>query len=53
MTNPRITAMEQKLEETLAKLKVCKDPSTRRSLLAEMRVLLAELDRLVYFPDSE
>jgi hypothetical protein len=52
MSTPRVTAVEQKLAETLAKLKESKDPDIRRTLLTEMRILLAELDRLVYSAPS-
>ena len=47
MTEPGITAVEKRLDETLAKLKKFTDPDIRRNLLAEMRTLIAELDRLV------
>jgi len=52
MSTPAIEAIEQKLDETLAKLKECTEPSVRRSLLAEMRGLISDLDRLVYPPNS-
>jgi hypothetical protein len=50
ITEPRIAAVEQKLDETLAKLKQCKDPDTRRNLLAEMRTLIAELTAMFWPP---
>jgi hypothetical protein len=48
MTGPAIKQLEEKLESILAQLKTVKDPYLRRSLLADMRKLMAELDRLVY-----
>ena len=53
MTDPKVEAIERKLDEKLARLKNCTEPNTRRTLLAEMRVLLAELDHLVYTMNSK
>jgi hypothetical protein len=47
MTEPAIDAVQRKLDETLSRLKATKDPDLRRSLLLEMRLLMAELDGLV------
>jgi hypothetical protein len=48
MRDPAITALEEKLDDVLSKLKKSTDPVLRRNLLAEMRTLMAELDRLVF-----
>ena len=50
MTEPEIQALEQKLDNILARLKATKDPFLRRPLLAEMRVLMAKLDQIVLDP---
>lgn len=50
MTDPAIKSLEQKLDSVSARLKECKDPYLRRTLLTEMRVLMAELDRVVSDP---
>ena len=47
MTDPAIQSLEQKLDDVSAQLKECKDPYLRRTLLSQMRVLMAELDRIV------
>jgi hypothetical protein len=47
MTEQAIQALELKLDSVLAQLKATKDPALRRTLLTEMRGLIAELDRLV------
>ena len=47
MTEPAIQAVQQKLDDVLAKLKATKDPYLRRTLLIEMRTLMMELDGLV------
>ena len=47
MTDPAIQALQQKLDEVSAQLKDFKDPYVRRPLLAEMRRLMADLDRIV------
>jgi len=47
MTDPAIQALEQKLDDVSARLKECRDPYVRRTLLAEMRQLMADLDRIV------
>lgn len=49
MTAP-IHALGKKLDSVLAGLKATTDPDLRRLLLAEMRVLMAELDELVLEP---
>lgn len=46
-SDPAIAAVEHKLSDTLTRLKGSKDPHFRKELLAEMRILIAELDRLV------
>jgi hypothetical protein len=43
--------LQQKLDNVIAQLKTAHDPSTRRLLLAEMRRLMADLDRLVFDPN--
>jgi hypothetical protein len=50
MTEPEIATLEKKLDDVLARLKETRDPQLRRSLLAEMRGLMAELDRFVLDP---
>ena len=52
MTDPAVTAIEQKLDDTVAKLKNCNDPKQKRQLLKAMRALMADLDRLVYGQDG-
>lgn len=47
-SDPAIAVVEHKLSETLIRLTASKDPHTRKELLAEMRLLIAELDRLVF-----
>jgi hypothetical protein len=48
MTEPAILALEQKLENVLVQLRSSTDPQARRTLLTEMRLLMAELDRVVF-----
>jgi hypothetical protein len=48
MTEPAIHALEQKLENILVQLRSSTDPQARRTLLTEMRILMAELDRVVF-----
>jgi hypothetical protein len=48
MTNPEVTASEQKLEEVLTNLKSTHEPEQKKALLKEMRILMAELDKLVF-----
>lgn len=50
MSAPTIHALEEQLDSVVARLKATKDSDLRRSLLAEMRVLMADLDRLVLDP---
>jgi len=50
MTDQGTHGLEQKLDSVIAQLKTAHDPSTRRLLLAEMRRLMAELDRVVFDP---
>ena len=50
MTEPKVAAVAQKLDQTLAKLQESKDPDTRKNLLSEMRILIAELNELVFAP---
>lgn len=45
MSETESTTVAQ-LEETTSKLNVARDPEVRHKLLAEMRLLLAEADRL-------
>jgi hypothetical protein len=47
MTNPTVAEIEQALQKTLTKLKASVDPDIRRTLLAEMSLLITELDRRV------
>lgn len=47
MTERPIKGLEEKLDAVLSQLRKTKDPILRRNLLAEMRILMAELDRLV------
>jgi hypothetical protein len=42
-----IDAVQKKLDDVLSRLKASKDPHLRRTLLLEMRLLMAELDRIV------
>lgn len=44
---PAIKAIKAKLDKVVGQLKATADPDLRRTLLAEMRHLMAELDRLV------
>jgi hypothetical protein len=46
MTEPDFEKIAQQLEETVAKLKVTKNAEERKTLLREMRRLLAESDRI-------
>jgi len=39
--------VEQRLEHALLKLKRTKDPTSRRDLLREFRLLLVEADRII------
>jgi|tagenome__1003787_1003787.scaffolds.fasta_scaffold20986322_4 hypothetical protein len=50
VSDPVVYALQGKLDAVLVKLKQTKDPFTGRSLLAEMRSLMAELDRHVLDP---
>ncbi len=47
MLNPGIDALKTKLDSISSRLQQCKDPYERKSLLLEMRKLMAELDRAV------
>jgi len=47
MNDLKIPWIEHKLAETLVRLRGCTNPEIRKTLLTEMRVLIAELDRLV------
>jgi hypothetical protein len=47
MPNEAIEALKEKLDSVSSRLHECKDPYLRKSLLAEMRILMAELDRVV------
>lgn len=47
MSDPAIYALHGKLDAILTDLSRAKDSATRRSLLTEIRVLMAELDHLV------
>jgi hypothetical protein len=47
MKKSAIKELEHKLEEVV-QLKATNDPNTRRHLLAQMRILLSELDRAVF-----
>ena len=46
MTERDFRQLEKNLEHAVSKLKAAKDPTLRRDLLLEMRILLAEADRL-------
>jgi hypothetical protein len=46
MPEPDFETLAHQLEETVAKLKLSKNPDERRNLLREMRRLLAETDRI-------
>jgi hypothetical protein len=48
MKKSAIKELEHKLEEVVRQLKATNDPNTRRHLLAEMRILLSELDWAVF-----
>jgi hypothetical protein len=48
MTTPEISAIEQKLDEVVTKLKATHDPEQKRALLKQMRTLMAELDKVVF-----
>jgi len=39
--------LAQELEETASKFKATKDPAVRREILAYMRVLIGEADRIM------
>jgi hypothetical protein len=43
----RLEENERKLNEVTARLKETHDPDERRDLLTKMRLLIAEMDRLV------
>jgi hypothetical protein len=47
MPNVGIEALKAKLDSVSGRLQQCKDPYFRKPLLAEMRILMAELDRAV------
>lgn len=47
MTERDFRQMQQELEEVFSKLKASTHPEMRRDLLREMRVLLAEADRII------
>jgi len=47
MPNEGIEALKVKLDSVSTRLQQCKDPYVRKTLLAEMRMLMAELDRAV------
>jgi len=50
MTEQQIQDLQEKLDGVLARLKTTKDPDLHRTLLAEMRILMAQLDRFVFDP---
>jgi hypothetical protein len=45
-----IQGVRQKLDSIVAQLENSRDPRKRHSLLIEMRILMAELDGLVFDP---
>jgi len=47
MPNAGIEALKAKLDSVSSRLQQCKDPYLRKTLLAEMRKLMAELDTAV------
>jgi len=47
MPNAGIDALKAKLDSVSSQLQHCHDPQLRKTLLAEMRILMAELDRAV------
>jgi hypothetical protein len=47
MTESAIQVLQQKLDNVLAQLKATNDPYMRRTLMTEMRALMADLDQLV------
>lgn len=47
MTERDFRQVQQELEEVFSKLKAATRPEMRRALLREMRVLLAEADRII------
>jgi hypothetical protein len=47
---PEFVKLERDLDKTLSKLKQTRDPSVRRELLREMRLLLMEADRMLDSP---
>ncbi len=47
MTDHEFSEVARLLEETLSELKQSHDPQLRRIMLADMRLLLAEADRLL------
>ena len=48
MTAPEVQVVQRKLDETLAQIRQTQDPERKRALLKEMRVLMAQLDSLVF-----
>jgi hypothetical protein len=46
MSDDKFAAVARQLEETLSKLNRVSDPALRRTLLSDMRRLIAEADRL-------
>jgi hypothetical protein len=47
MTDHEFAEVARLLEETLSELKQSRDPQLRRIMLADMRLLLSEADRLL------
>jgi len=48
MTAPAVQVLEQKLDAISAQIRECKDPQLRRTMLIQMRQMMAELDRVVF-----
>jgi hypothetical protein len=48
--NAAIQGVQQKLDSIIAQLENSRDPRKRHSLLIQMRILMAELDSLVFDP---
>jgi hypothetical protein len=52
MTDRDFSQLQRQLEEVMSKLKGSNEPKLRRDLLAEMRRLLAEAERVAHSPPN-
>jgi len=53
MAEPAFIEVARHLDETISRLKRARDTDTRRALLLDMRLLLVEVDRIIFDLDLQ